>query len=308
MVNVTTLFSRRKRTHAHEPAPVAAPEDKVNQRGATLFPPGHFYSPLLDIESLKPGDAGMAFDGEEAWEGVALRHDAQRKFYEEELASLPAIDFPDAQTEEFRYYRVNNWFPIGDATTLAGMIRKERPKRILEVGSGFSTAVMLDTIDRVDFDVELTCVEPWPKRLFELLREDDRKKVRIQESIVQETPLSDFESLEAGDILFIDSSHVAKVGSDVVHLYLRVLPRLKPGVLVHVHDIFYPESYPTAWIQDGNAWNESLFLRAFLTCNAQFQVEAFNAYAGKKFPAFADGVCSNESRNVGGSFWMRRVG
>jgi len=101
---------------------------------------------------------------------------------------------------------------------------------------------------------------------------------------VQDVPLSVFDQLEAQDLVFIDSSHVAKIGSDVTFIFLRILPRLKRGGLVHFHDIFYPCSYPAVWIREGRAWNESLFLRTFLVGNPQFQLVAFNSYVGYVFP------------------------
>src|SRR5690606_1833553 len=109
-----------------------------------------------------------------------------------------------------------------------------------------------------------TFIEPYPRLLQSLITPDDAAAVTILPQRVQEVPLSVFDQLEPQDILFIDSSHVAKVGSDVVFLLLRVLPRLRPGVLIHFHDIFYPWSYPMRWIRQGCAWNESLFLRALL--------------------------------------------
>jgi len=153
----------------------------------------------------------------------------------------------------------------------------------------------------------LTFVEPYPDRLHSLLTPDDRSVSTILVNRVQDVPLSVFEQLEPQDLVFIDSSHVAKVGSDVAFILLRILPRLKRGVIVHFHDVFYPFSYPASWIREGRAWNESLFLRAFLVGNPQFELVAFNSYIGnsfpeifrERFPAFLD--------NTGGSIWIRKV-
>ena len=124
---------------------------------------------------------------------------------------------------------------------------------------------------------------------------------------VQEVPLSVFDQLEAQDILFIDSSHVSKIGSDVTFIMLRILPRLKRGVLVHFHDVFYPFSYPVRWIREGRAWNESLFLRAFLVGNSQFQLVAFNSYAGYSFPELFRDRLPAFLNNTGASIWIRKV-
>ena len=116
-----------------------------------------------------------------------------------------------------------------------------------------------------------------------------------------------FDQLEAQDLVFCDSSHVAKIGSDVSYILLRILPRLKPGVLVHFHDVFYPFSYPATWIREGRAWNESLFLRAFLVGNMQFQLVAFNCYAGYSFPELFRERLPAFLNDTGGSIWIRKV-
>lgn len=166
---------------------------------------------------------------------------------------------------------------------------------------------MLDTLEHAQMSAELTFIEPYPERLHSVLKPNDKSASTILINRVQEVPLSVFDQLDAQDLLFIDSSHVAKVGSDVTFILLRVLPRLKSGVLVHFHDIVYPFSYPDHWIREGRAWNESLFLRAFLVGNSQFELVVFNSYIGysypelfrKRFPAFLE--------NTGGSIWIRKI-
>ena len=278
-----------------------------NSPGATLYPAGHFYSPLLDIQSLKPNDSNLPFDGIECWEHVSLHLSSQKAYYQELLERFPLLPFPRQRTDEYRYYWDNNWFPPSDAFTLSAILRREKPRRIVEVGSGFSSAVMLDTLAKTPFSASLTFIEPYPERLYSLLSADDRVASKILVQQVQEVPLSVFDQLEAQDVLFIDSSHVAKVGSDVSFLLLRILPRLKPGVLIHFHDIFYPYSYPVSWIREGRSWNESLFLRAFLVGNSEFEVTAFNAFAGHAFPELFQDKFPEFLHNSGGSIWMRKV-
>jgi len=279
-----------------------------NLRGAVLYPPGHYYSPLLDIpKNLGGNDSILPFDGAECWEHVELRASEQRSYYADLLERFPFPPFPSKKTDSYRYFTENDFFVPSDAFTLSGIIRKERPRRIVEVGSGFSSAVILDTITRDQASVALTFIEPYPDRLYSLLSPHDRSLSTILVQRVQEVPFAVFDQLEAQDILFIDSSHVAKVGSDVTFMLLRILPRLKPGVFVHFHDIFYPYSYPASWIREGRAWNESLFLRAFLVGNSQFQLIAFNSYAGYSFPEiFADRFHAFLI-NRGGSIWIRKV-
>jgi predicted O-methyltransferase YrrM len=278
-----------------------------NLRGSVFFPPGHFYSPLLDIQSLGPNDSTLPFDGAEWWEHVNLESGEQRSYYEDLLQSFQLPIFPTQKTDSYRYFTDNGFFVGSDAFTLSGIIQKERPRRIVEVGSGFSSAVMLDTLKHSHKSAELTFIDPYPERLYSILTPDDRSASTIIVSGVQEVPLSVFDQLEAQDLLFIDSSHVAKVGSDVTFIFLRILPRLKRGVIVHFHDIFYPFSYPSSWIHEGRAWNESLMLRAFLQGNSQFQIVAFNSYAGYSFPEIFRERLPSFLTNTGGSIWIRKV-
>jgi hypothetical protein len=194
-----------------------------------FVPPGHYYSPLLDIESLVASSSTMLFDGVECWEHIDLQAQEQRIYYQDLLDRFPSLPFPSQKTQGYRYFANNDFFNSFDAFTLSGIIRKENPRRIVEIGSGFSSAVMLDTFSQTQTTAELTIVEPFPDRLHSLLSSDDSRPVTILVQPVEEVSLSVFDQLEAGDILFIDSSHVAKIGSDVTIILLRILPRLRRG-------------------------------------------------------------------------------
>lgn len=281
---------------------------KPNLRGAVINPPGHFYSPLLDIEKLGPDDAGLPFDGAECWEHVDLRRAEQRAYYDDLLQRFPPLPFPRHRTPPYRYFWDNgNWFNRADAFSLAGVIRREQPRRIIEVGSGFSSAVTLDALDQAAMRPHLTFVEPNPDRLHALLSRDDLAAATTHLRLVQEVPLGTYDHLEASDILFVDTSHVAKVGSDVSFIFLRILPRLKPGVLVHFHDIFYPFAYPASWIRLGRAYNETIFLQTFLAGNPNWEVVAFNPYAGHQFPELFRERFPIFLEDTGGSIWLRRL-
>jgi hypothetical protein len=280
----------------------------ANWRGVTLHPPGHFYSPLLDIKALRIGDKHFPNDWVECWEHIRLCPQEQRQYYQRILEDYPIPNFPRHKDLGCRYFWDNHWFPFSDALALNGVIKKEKPSRIIEVGSGFSSAVMLDTLDQTTLKTSITFIEPHPERLSSLLTNQDREKVTLIAKPIQDVPLSVYDELEANDILFIDSSHVAKVGSDVTFILLRVLPRLKSGVIIHFHDIVYPSSYPMVWLRDGCAWNESLFLRAFLVCNYAFEMMAFNSFAAYTFPEVFKERVPKFLENSGGSFWMRKLG
>ena len=277
-----------------------------NLRGAVLYLPCHYYSPLLDIRSVG-SEANIPFDGVEYWEYIELGPTQQRLYYEDLLERFPPLPFPRQKNDSYRYFADNTFFGLPDAFTLSGILRKEKPRRIIEVGSGFSTAVILDTLTHTREFPAVTLIEPHPKRVNSLLSSDDKSSVNILVNRIQEIPLSVFDQLDEQDVLFIDSSHVAKIGSDVTFIVLRILPRLKPGVLVHFHDIFYPFSYWANWIREGRAWNESLFLRAFLLGNPSFKVVAFNAFAGHTFPELFHERLPGFAKDPGGSIWLRKI-
>ena len=172
-----------------------------------------------------------------------------------------------------------------------------------------SSAVILDTNQLFLNDtIACTFIEPYPDQLNKVLKAGDLQKHSFIRKPVQDVPLDLFESLSVNDILFIDSSHVVKIGSDLSHLIFAVLPRLKPGVIVHFHDIPWPFEYPREWILEGRAWNEAYFLRAFLSYNGMFTI----MYANSFMSCFhEDEIRAKMPRcleNTGGSIWIRKNG
>jgi hypothetical protein len=168
---------------------------------------------------------------------------------------------------------------------------------------------MLDTNDGFcGGQVNVTFVEPHPDRLFSLLREDERHRYTTITRPVQDVDLDLFTALSANDILFVDSSHVSKVGSDVNHLMFHILPALANDVVVHFHDVFYPFEYPKEWVYEGRAWNEDYLLRAFLQYNATFQILLFNSYLAQFHRCLLATCMPLALKNTGGSLWLRKVG
>jgi predicted O-methyltransferase YrrM len=278
-----------------------------NLDGVTCFPPGSYYSTLLDIETLERDPEAYVGSSARAWEGIHLREEAQSARLEAWLASPSGLPLPDQPDGKWRYFARNEYFVFADGFALTQMIAEHRPRRIIEVGSGFSSAAMLDIREHLALAAELTFVEPYPDRLETLLRPADRATVKLLQQPVQAVPDETFSALEPGDFLFIDSSHVAKVGSDLSDIFSRILPLIRPGVFVHFHDIFYPGPYPEVWLRQGRAWNEVLFLQTFLRFNTAFQVEWFNPFAAARFrERFAD-QCPRFLKSSGGSIWLRRV-
>jgi len=183
------------------------------------------------------------------------------------------------------------------------MVRHFQPQLVIEVGSGFSSLVLADAAAS-NGRAPLICVEPFPR---DFLRKGFPGLETLIEKDVQQIDLEFFSQLQSGDILFIDSSHTVKIGSDVNYLFLEVLPRLKPGVIVHVHDIFLPFDYRRHWVLDEfRFWTEQYLLQAFLTCNAQFEVLLANYYLSRYYEEDLQAVFPDLDSWIGGSFWMRR--
>ncbi|MGE4065073.1 MAG: class I SAM-dependent methyltransferase [Rhodospirillaceae bacterium] len=276
----------------------------------TWVPPGHFYSPIADLHDIA-ARAKTIFDPDAPLPDVDLAAASQRALWDKFAAHAARFTIVFSQDEAaragLRYYSGNDHFGPGDATIYAGMLLEHRPRRVIEVGSGFSSALFLD-INAKFFGGEIaaTFIEPYPARLLALLTDADRARTRLLRQTVQSVPLEVFADLEAGDILFVDSTHVAKAGSDVNHIFFRVLPVLKPGVLIHFHDIFHPFEYPREWFFDGNrSWNELYLLRAFLMNNANYRVLFFSSWFAHAHPECQD-VLPNFWDNPGGGFWMRK--
>jgi predicted O-methyltransferase YrrM len=206
------------------------------------------------------------------------------------------------------YYSSNEMFASLDAWVLQGMLRHFRPRRMIEVGSGFSS-LLTARVNReyLDGSLDFTCVEPEPA---EFLKAGIAGISRLIISRVEELPVDPFLELGNGDVLFIDTSHVAKTGGDVVFLYQEVLPRLAPGVIVQIHDIFLPADYPPAWVLAGRAWNEQYLVHAFLTFNSGFRILLGVSWLwlnhGDVLAAVFPGGAEHY-QNGGGSLWIQRV-
>jgi len=223
----------------------------------------------------------------------------------EELYS--SIDFPNGESKTHRYYYENNYYSYSDAIMLHCMMRLKKPRKIIEVGSGYSSAVMLDTNERhLNHEIEFKFIEPYPDRLNSLILPSDRSSIEIVKKRVQDVPISVFQELGDGDFLFIDSTHVCKTGSDVNYLLFDVLPTLNSGVYVHIHDIFFPFEYPREWVFGGRSWNEIYILRAFLSFNSQFTIEMMNTYLEHRYPRRFFERMPLCMKNTGGSIWLRR--
>lgn len=272
------------------------------------YAPGHFHSPI-------PARADLLRDAQRLFEGTARalpgveRNEAAQWRRLEQLAELAGSEAFCAQpSPAARYHYDNGVFGYGDAFVYHALLRLERPRRLIEVGSGFSTALLLDTLERhPQVAPRITCIDPDPARLRALLRPGDWSRIEYLPERVQDVPLARFEELGRGDLLFLDTSHVSKTGSDVNHELFEVLPRLAPGVLVHVHDIPVDFEYPREWALAGWAWNEAYLLRAFLQFNSAFAIEFHGAFLAERDPARCAARLPDCVRSPGLSLWLRRL-
>ncbi len=282
--------------------------ENLTYKKNACFRPGHFYSPIVSVEDIKRReDSIWAAKDKESIEGIDLNAEQQIALVQNFKSYYKDLPFEDKKKDDVRYNYENPHYSYTDAIFLFSMLRHHKPKRIIEVGSGYSSAVMLDTNELfLDNRMKLTFIEPYPKRLKSLLKEKDKTQVTIVEERVQHVPKDKFLELEAGDVLFIDSSHIVKTGSDVNYLLLEILPIIKKGVFVHIHDIFYPFEYPKEWVYSGRNWNEDYLVRAFLMYNNAFEVVLFSHYLHLYHSAIFKEMplCY---KNPGGNLWLRKA-
>jgi predicted O-methyltransferase YrrM len=241
--------------------------------------------------------------------GIDLREDAQLALLDRVRRYYPDLPWSAEAQPHLRYHFENAFYSYGDAVFLYCMLRDLRPPRIVEVGAGFTTAAMLDTIEHfLDGEVRLTCVEPHPDRLESLTRPGDEGRFELIRQPAQTAPPELFSELRAGDLLFIDSTHVSKLGSDVNRLVLDVLPSLAPDVIVHFHDVFWPFEYPLPWIEENRAWNEQYLLRAFLCFNSAFEIVLFNHLIAIRHRDVLERDFPLCLKRGGGGLWLRSTG
>ncbi len=275
---------------------------------------GHFYSLYPSIKEVKENycnEKNKEISGINN-DGVDLCVERQKEYLAQMNALFETIpkwkNKNDVSGGNYRYRIGNSAFGLSDAIVLHTMLRLLKPKRLIEVGSGYSSAVTLDTNEYyLNNEIQISFIEPYPKLLYSIMKNGDKESVKIYHNRLQEMPLSVFMDLNDGDVLFIDSTHVSKFGSDVNYLFFHILPSLKPGVIVHLHDIFYPWEYPEQWLIN-RAWNELYLLRAFLQNNNQWEVLFFNHFMAMENK---EDYCENWKKIEdlgGGSFWMRKNG
>jgi len=273
---------------------------------ARLLPvPYHYYEPVIrgaDVDR-KVWEVPDPLLGVDMCHGEQLSLLGELAPYARELLATPRLSRPGAPTFNLQQ---GNYGP-GDADSLYAIIRWLKPRKVVEVGSGYSTLLVREALlqnEAESYVAHHTCIEPFEMPWLERLA---AQIVRIP---VETLDPEFFTSLSDGDVLFIDSSHVVRTGGDVTYLLLDVLPRLRSGVYVHFHDIFLPGHYPREWIVDlKRFWTEQYLLQAFLAFNREFQVMLALNYLAKNARddlAAALPLFGQQPASEPGAFWIRR--
>ena len=243
---------------------------RLLQRTGVNVTPNHFYWPVPDISHLEKRDWPVYSVPPQCGFDISEQRDLA-----EQLVSDYGEECQFSEEKNNGEYHYNNgYFESVDAEVAYCLARRYKPARVVEIGTGFSTRVLAaalqENLNRDGMEAQLFSIDPFPTRL---PRDVWNGRVAQIPAAVQDVNLEFFDELEPNDVLFIDSSHVVSVGSDVVREYLQILPRLKPGVLVHVHDIFLPSDYPReAVLKNLWFWSEQYLLQAFLSFNSSFEV------------------------------------
>jgi hypothetical protein len=270
----------------------------------------HYYQPLINPgkhlkKSLRDDRLlpGMDFNVKEQLQLLTQFN------YNEELLQFPL----EKDENVISFHHDNGNFGFGDAEYLYNMVRHLKPKRIIEVGSGFSTSMTVSACRKNKQDDPLcgcnvVCIEPYEAPWLEQLG------IEILRSKLEDVDRSVFKMLEANDILFIDSSHIIRPQGDVLMEYLEILPQLNAGVVIQIHDIFSPKDYPDRWIfgKQHRLWNEQYLLEAFLYYNKQFRIIGSLNYLSHhyatefsaKCPVYAKNINTKRKDEDPASFWI----
>ena len=271
-------------------------------RSEVGWPPGHFYSPIPDLDDVRRREAAVFRGPDARVAGVDLREDAQLALLCDLAALYPEQPWGSTARPGCRYRFENPNFQQGEALALYGLLRLVRPQRVIEVGSGWSSCALLDVNELfLDSSVHCTFIEPFPELLHDLAPDDD---LDVRAVPVQDVDVRLFDELSSGDMLIIDSTHVAKIGSDVNHLMFEGLPHLAPGTFVHVHDIHYPFEYPREWVYEGRAWNEAYLVHAFLMFNSAWEIVFFNSFVAARHGEALAASLPPARESPGSSLWL----
>ena len=278
-----------------------------NAAAFQFYEPGHFYSPVPSKRDVREYLAKLERQPAHELPAIDFNDQVQLDLLDALQPYYGRIPFQAQPSEGLLYHFDNPNYPHADGMILFCMLNHLRPRRLIEIGSGYSTCAILDT-NRLflNSQMQITSIEPHPELLRSLIAKSN-EALTIIESKLQDAQIEVFDQLERGDILFVDSSHISKVGSDVNYVIFEVLPRLKTGVIIQIHDIYFGFEYPGVWLCEGRAWNEAYLLRAFLEYNERFRILLFMSYLQNVYEPWFREHMPETLVNKGGCFWMEKV-
>ena len=271
------------------------------------FYPGYHGSTIPSLKSLIAQRKRIFSRSQPEFDGIQIGKEAQHKLLRELSAYYKEFN-PNSEKNGSRlYFYKNDMFGFGDAFFLHCILRHFNPSNVIEVGSGHSSALMLDTANEFGLDTRFTFIDPYSTTIGQVLANKPAGQYSLIRQEIQLVEREVYESLGENDVLFIDTSHVVKIASDLSTLLFSVLPALPKGVLVHIHDIWYPWEYPESFLMDGRAYNEIYFIRAFLQFNSDFEIVFFNSFVEQAFSEFISESMPRLSENCGKGLWLRKV-
>ena len=278
-----------------------------NKLNVLFRPPGHFYSPINDPRLVKKYHLSRKKTL------VSIDYDEMKYFYQKHLShQIDNINFLDNSVTNIFPFK-NNSFSGFDAYVYSAFVRSFKPRKVIEIGSGFSTLCLLS---QVDYKLDSLSIEPYPHDLLKSLKINNIKNHKVYKKDLQKIDMKIFQRLDKGDLLFIDSTHVLKTFSDVWYELFEILPKLKKGVFIHIHDIFWPFEYHNSWnVTENRSWNEIYALELFLYKNSDYKIRFFNSYFFLKSPFLKKyyskfgfkGKGYEKLRTFAGSFYLEKV-
>ena len=268
--------------------------------------PGHYSSTIPSTKYIKKNRHRLFSNGG-VNDGINFNEEVQKKLLTTFSQYFQDFSPSCIQSPDKLYYYKNNMYGFNDAFILYCFLREYQPNRVIEVGSGFSSALMLDVANDILPETHFTFIDPYSTNIRNFLKLTPSDKCELIKDEVQDLDLSIYSELSRNDILFIDSSHVIKIGSDLSTILFSILPSLRKGVIVHIHDIWYPFEYPEELLKEGRAWNEVYLIRAFLQFNSSFQMLFYNSFVEKTFKDYIDSNLPGYFKDTGKSLWLQKI-
>jgi hypothetical protein len=280
---------------------------KENSTWFYRYYPGYHGSTIPSLKYINSNRKRLFFDVADIDNGIELNRENQKMLLK--IFSRYFEDFsPSNNPSSGKLYFYNNdKYGFNDAFILYCIFRHYRPMRVIEVGSGYSSALMLDISKDILPDTHFTFIDPYSTTIEKFIKTNPVGNYQLIQEEVQNIELGIYSALRCNDILFIDSSHVVKIGSDLTTLLFSIIPSLQKGVIIHFHDIGYPWEYPEQMVKEGQLYNEIYFIRAFLQYNKSFEVLFFNSFVEKIYKNIININMPDYLKDSGKSLWLRKI-